>query len=65
MKCEQMLWYGGCFYYQGVGWCKITEKTRIHNSTPGTFTSFVYANDVDSITQVASEDYNGEIGLCS
>ncbi|XP_007028791.2 PREDICTED: probable galactinol--sucrose galactosyltransferase 2 [Theobroma cacao] len=56
-KCSGVV---GVFNCQGAGWCKITKKTRIHDASPGTLTGSVCVNDVDSITQVAGADWNGE-----
>lgn len=56
-KCSGV---AGVFNCQGAGWCKDTKKTRIHDASPGTLTGSVCANDVDSITQVAGADWNGE-----
>ncbi|TQE07544.1 hypothetical protein C1H46_006864 [Malus baccata] len=51
----------GVFNCQGVGWCKIEKKTRIHDYSPGTLNGSVRAADVDAIAQVAGADWNGEI----
>ncbi|KAL2483121.1 putative galactinol--sucrose galactosyltransferase 2 [Forsythia ovata] len=50
----------GIFNCQGAGWCKVTKKTRIHDASPGTLTGSVQATDVDSIAQIAGQDWNGD-----
>uniref|UniRef100_A0A803MAA6 galactinol--sucrose galactosyltransferase n=1 Tax=Chenopodium quinoa TaxID=63459 RepID=A0A803MAA6_CHEQI len=57
-KCSGVV---GVFNCQGAGWCKIEKKTRIHDTAPGTLSSFVHAIDVDSIAEVAGPDWNGEV----
>ncbi|KAK2996412.1 hypothetical protein RJ639_010621 [Escallonia herrerae] len=56
-KCTGVV---GVFNCQGAGWCKVTKKTRIHDTSPGTLTCSVQATDVDAIAQVAGPDWNGE-----
>ncbi|KAI3507718.1 hypothetical protein L1887_22709 [Cichorium endivia] len=56
-KCTGVV---GVFNCQGAGWCKIEKKTRIHDSSPGILTGSVQSADVDVLTQVAGEDWNGE-----
>ncbi|GAB4851607.1 Probable galactinol--sucrose galactosyltransferase 2 [Ancistrocladus abbreviatus] len=51
----------GVFNCQGAGWCKIVKKTRIHDASPGTLTGSVCATDVDTISQVAGPNWNGEV----
>lgn len=48
------------FNCQGAGWCKLEKKNRIHCATPGTLTTSVCTSDVDSISQVAGPDWNGD-----
>ncbi|CAL1353267.1 unnamed protein product [Linum trigynum] len=56
-KCTGVV---GVFNCQGAGWCKVEKKTRIHNTSPGTLTASVRATDVDSIAEIAGDDWNGE-----
>ncbi|KAK3021835.1 hypothetical protein RJ639_046224 [Escallonia herrerae] len=56
-KCTGVV---GVFNCQGAGWCKVTKKTRIHDTSPGTLTCSVQATDVDAIAQVAGPGWNGE-----
>ncbi|CAL5351957.1 probable galactinol--sucrose galactosyltransferase 2 [Camellia sinensis] len=56
-KCTGVV---GVFNCQGAGWCKVAKKTRIHDESPGTLTGSVQATDVDSLSQVAEPDWNGE-----
>lgn len=57
-KCSGVV---GVFNCQGAGWCKISKKTCIHDTSPGTLTGSVLATDVDSIAAVAGDDWNGDV----
>ena len=57
-KCSGVV---GVFNCQGAGWCRIEKKTRIHDTVPGTLTGSVNATDVDSISEVAGHDWNGDV----
>jgi raffinose synthase len=48
------------FNCQGAGWCRVTKKTRIHDSAPATLTGSVRIEHVDSIAHLAGPDWNGE-----
>lgn len=50
----------GVFNCQGAGWCKDTKKNRIHDTSPGTLTGSVRADDADHISQVAGADWSGD-----
>lgn len=50
----------GVFNCQGAGWCKETKKNQIHDTSPGTLTGSVCADDADQISQVAGEDWSGD-----
>lgn len=50
----------GVFNCQGAGWCKETKKNQIHDTSPGTLTGSVRADDADLISQVAGEDWSGD-----
>ena len=50
----------GVFNCQGAGWCKDTKKNRIHDTSPGTLTGLVRAEDADLISEVAGEDWSGD-----
>lgn len=50
----------GVFNCQGAGWCKETKKNRIHDTSPGTLTGSVRADDADHISQVAGADWSGD-----
>ncbi|CAI9761153.1 unnamed protein product [Fraxinus pennsylvanica] len=50
----------GTFNCQGAGWCKVAKKTRIHDASPDTLTSSVQASDVNTISQIAGSDWNGD-----
>ncbi|KAM7263806.1 hypothetical protein ACFE04_001489 [Oxalis oulophora] len=56
-KCAGVV---GVFNCQGAGWCKFEKKTRIHDEAPGTLTGHVRASDVDVLSQVAAEGWNGD-----
>lgn len=56
-KCTGVV---GVFNCQGAGWCKIEKKTRIHDASPGILTGSVQSADVDALTQVAGQGWNGE-----
>lgn len=57
-KCSGVV---GVFNCQGAGWCRIEKKTRIHDTVPGTLTGSVNATDVDSISEIAGQDWNGDV----
>lgn len=50
----------GVFNCQGAGWCKETKKNQIHDTSPGTLTGSIRADDADLISQVAGEDWSGD-----
>ncbi|KAH0912301.1 hypothetical protein HID58_035622 [Brassica napus] len=50
----------GVFNCQGAGWCKDTKKNRIHDTSPGTLTGLVRAEDADLISEVAGPDWSGD-----
>ena len=50
----------GVFNCQGAGWCKKTKKNRSHDTSPGTLTGLVRAEDADLISEVAGEDWSGD-----
>ncbi|KAF0910938.1 hypothetical protein E2562_005335 [Oryza meyeriana var. granulata] len=56
-KCTGVV---GVFNCQGAGWCRITKKTRVHDTAPGTLTGSVRADDVDAIANLAGPDWTGE-----
>ncbi|CAI9099979.1 OLC1v1036884C2 [Oldenlandia corymbosa var. corymbosa] len=56
-KCTGVV---GVFNCQGAGWCKVVKKTRIHDESPGILTASVQATDVDSISEIAGANWNGE-----
>lgn len=61
-KCSGVV---GVFNCQGAGWCKVAKKTRIHNAAPGTLTGTVCAQDVDALSQVAGQNWDGEVVVYS
>ncbi|KAJ0982661.1 hypothetical protein J5N97_010916 [Dioscorea zingiberensis] len=61
-KCSGVV---GVFNCQGAGWCKVAKKTLIHDTTPGTLTGTICAQDVDALAQVAGENWNGEVVVYS
>lgn len=48
------------FNCQGAGWYKETKKNRIHDTSPGTLTGLVRADDADLISQVAGVGWSGD-----
>jgi len=56
-KCTGVV---GVFNCQGAGWCKVVKRTLIHDKSPGTLSSSVQAADVDGISELAGENWNGE-----
>ena len=56
-KCTGLV---GVFNCQGAGWCKEMKKTRIHDIAPGTLTSSVTAQHVDSISKLSGTDWDGQ-----
>ncbi|XP_038688477.1 probable galactinol--sucrose galactosyltransferase 1 [Tripterygium wilfordii] len=50
----------GAFNCQGAGWCKVGKKNLIHDESPGTVTGFIRAKDVDYLSKVASDGWNGD-----
>ncbi|XP_012857188.1 PREDICTED: probable galactinol--sucrose galactosyltransferase 2 [Erythranthe guttata] len=50
----------GVFNCQGAGWCKVTKTTRIHDAYPSTLTTSVQASDVDTIAQIAGQNWKGD-----
>ncbi|CAH9062797.1 unnamed protein product [Cuscuta europaea] len=56
-KCTGVV---GVFNCQGAGWCRVTKKTRVHDTSPSTLSTSVQATDVVSIGQLASPDWSGD-----
>lgn len=48
------------FNCQGAGWCKVSKKTRIHDTSPGTLTTSVKATDVDAIAEIGGPEWKGD-----
>ncbi|CAM6118551.1 unnamed protein product [Calypogeia fissa] len=63
LKIWNMNTYGGvigAFNCQGAGWCKVDKKYAIHDPSPHTITGSVRALDVNFLSKVADEDWNGD-----
>ncbi|MED6208514.1 flavodoxin-like fold protein [Stylosanthes scabra] len=49
----------GVFNCQGAGWCKVGKRNLIHDENPATVTGVIRAKDVDHLSKVTDENWNG------
>lgn len=48
------------FNCQGAGWSKVEKRTRVHDASPGLLATSVRATDVDTIAQIAGQEWSGD-----
>lgn len=55
----------GVFNCQGAGWCKVEKTNRIHDEQPGTITGIIRAKDVDYLSRISEDRWQGDAILYS
>ncbi|KAL2495804.1 putative galactinol--sucrose galactosyltransferase 1 [Forsythia ovata] len=55
----------GVFNCQGAGWCRIEKTNLIHDEQPGTITGIIRAKDVDYLSRVSDDRWQGDAILYS
>lgn len=55
----------GVFNCQGASWCKTEKKNLVHVAEPNTITSNIHAGDVDFLSRIARNNWNGDIVIYS
>ncbi|CAA3005215.1 probable galactinol--sucrose galactosyltransferase 1 [Olea europaea subsp. europaea] len=55
----------GVFNCQGAGWCKVEKTNRIHDEQPGAITGIIRAKDVDYLSRISDDRWQGDAILYS